>query len=159
MNSILNEIRKIRKDDILRIDRTNKNRYRIVTYERNTLKTAYYFSVPIYSQTDRKLLDLTFHSYKGSCLLNGSNSTIYISDSVLLKNKHGSCRITLPSRYLTQTDRETYKPQKRGMIHGYYSWERLQAYYMRRAITGNGDNDTSVQNARPVGNPAEVRSL
>ena len=105
MNSILNEIRKIRKDDILRIDRTNKNRYRIVTYERNTLKTAYYFSVPIYSQSDRKLLDLTFHNYKGSCLLNGSNSTIYISDSVLLKNKHGSCRITLPSRYLTQTDK------------------------------------------------------
>jgi len=37
--------------------------------------------------------------------------------------------------------------------------ERLQDYYLRRAKTDNGDNDTSVQNARPAGIPAEVRFL
>ena len=57
--------------------------------------------------------------------------------------------------------RETYKPQKREADFEcqHIFRERLQAYYLRRAMTDSGDNDTSVQNARPAGNPAEVRFL
>ena len=63
----------------------------------------------------------------------------------------------IPFRYR----RETFKPQKReaGFECQHIFRERLQAYYLRGAMTDSGDNDTSVQNARPAGNPAEVRFL
>ena len=105
MNSILDEIRKIRGENVLYIDNTNRNRYRIVIHEGDASKTAYYFSVPIYGALNRTLLDLTFHNSEGNCFLNGSSSTVDISDSILLKNKQGSCRITLPNRCLLQKER------------------------------------------------------
>ena len=60
MNSILNEITKLRKGKPLAIDRKNKNRYRIVTFESDGSKTAYYFSAPIYNNKSKKLIDKTF---------------------------------------------------------------------------------------------------
>lgn len=104
MDSILNEICKIRKEKALMLDRSNKNRYRIVTYEEDHSKTAYYFSVPIYNEPIRKLLDLKFQNGGRGCFLIGSSSTIEIADSILLKNQKGVCQITIPNRYLLQKE-------------------------------------------------------
>lgn len=104
MNSILNEIRKIRGENALCIDRSNRNRYRIVIHEENASKTAYYFSVPIYSSSKRKLLDLTFQNHDGTCSLSGSSSNVEISDSILLKNRQGSCHLIIPNQCLLQKD-------------------------------------------------------
>ena len=62
MNSILNEITKLRKGEPLVIDYKNSNRYRLVAIEQNGTQTAYYFSTPIYNILTRKAVDMKFHS-------------------------------------------------------------------------------------------------
>ena len=76
MNSILNEVAMLRKGRALVVDRSNKNRYRLVTHEGDGSKTAYYFSVPIYNEVSRKLLDLKFHNQGNIPNSIGSNSNI-----------------------------------------------------------------------------------
>lgn len=102
MNSILNEISTLRKGKSIIVDRSNKNRYRLVTHEGDSSKTAYYFGVPIYNETFRKLLDLKFHNHGNTSNLIGSNSNIVLGNSVLLENYQGSCQVTMPKGYRFQ---------------------------------------------------------
>ena len=80
MNAILEEIIKIRKNKPLIIDYKNKNRYRIVTFEPDGSKTAYYFSTPIYNNKSRKLIDKRFELHDNVTHLIGSNSKITLSN-------------------------------------------------------------------------------
>ena len=54
MKSILNEIRKLRRNDYLKIDYYNDNRYRIIVDNINGTKSAYCFSTPIYNYLSKK---------------------------------------------------------------------------------------------------------
>lgn len=104
MNSILNEVTTLRNGKYLIIDRSNKNRYRLVTHEGDGSKTAYYFSIPIYNESTRKLLDLKFQNQGSNSILKGSNSDIVIGNSVLLENHWGNCQIMMPKGYRFQKD-------------------------------------------------------
>lgn len=95
MNSILNEITRLRKGKPLVIDRKNKNRYKIVTFESDGSKTAYYFSAPIYNNKSKKMIDKTFELHGNVAHLTGSNSKIIFSNNIQLENADGVCTISL----------------------------------------------------------------
>lgn len=95
MNSILNEITRLRKGKPLVIDQKNKNRYRIVTFEPDGSKTAYYFSAPIYNNKSKKMIDKTFELHGNVAHLTGSNSKIIFSNNIQLENADGVCTISL----------------------------------------------------------------
>lgn len=99
MKSVVNEIYELRKKKPLIIDRSNKNRYRLVSNEENGTKTAYYFSVPIYSEDERKLLNLKFQNHGHSATLHGSNANVVLSNSVLIENRQGYCQLSMPNGY------------------------------------------------------------
>lgn len=98
MKSILDEISKLRKGCPFIIDYHNSNRYRLVVKENNGIKTAYYFSSPIYNKRTRKLIDLKFQSNSGAIYFTGSNTDITISESVLMENADGLCLLELPQK-------------------------------------------------------------
>lgn len=106
MNSILNEISKLRNGIFLVIDYKNSNRYRVVTNEPNGSKTAYYFSAPIYNSRTRKAVDIKFYSKDGTTYSIGSNANITISDTIQVKNAEGSCVISLANRGKLISDHE-----------------------------------------------------
>ena len=80
-----------------------------------------------------------------------------------MKNKKSyviiSSQLNNLEQILCRYRRETYKPQKREADFEcqHIFRERLQAYYLRRAMTDSGDNDTSVAKARPAEYPAVVK--
>lgn len=86
------------------IDRSNRNRYRLVVLEKGGFKTAYYFSVPIYNTTSRRLLDLKFQSDQNSSHLLGSCSDILICDSIHMKDRHDICRIAFPGALMYRSE-------------------------------------------------------
>ena len=106
MNSIIDEISKLRKGDPLVIDHTNSNRYRVVTIESNGSKTAYYFTVPIYNNKTRKAIDLKFHSNGDTIYTIGSNANITISGNLRMENSEGACLISLPNHVNVTSDSE-----------------------------------------------------
>ena len=99
MKSILGEIYKLRKKEPLVVDRSNKSRYRLVSHEENGSKTAYYFSVPIYNERDRKLLNLEFQNHGHSAALLGSNANIVLGSLLLIENCQDSCQLSMPNGY------------------------------------------------------------
>lgn len=101
MISILNEIIKIRQNDNLNIDVCNQNRYRVVLKEKETEKTSYYFSTPIYNEKTKKLIRPRFNRQGNEAILIGSNSTITVGREICMTNKNGTCRIGMENE-LTQ---------------------------------------------------------
>ena len=96
MESILNEIRYLRGSSDLVIDRSNSNKYRVLALEKDGSKTAYCFSVPIYNEKTRKLIDLSFHNDNGVCKYHGSSSDItFQNDEIFMVNDSGKCTVKL----------------------------------------------------------------
>ena len=95
MNSILNEISKLRKGAPFIIDYQNSNRYRVVAIETNGTKTAYYFTAPIYNNRTRKAVDMKFHANGETIYSIGSGANITISNSIRMENTGGSCVVPL----------------------------------------------------------------
>lgn len=79
MSTVLQEIRELRNEEILYIDRDNYNRYRIVCNEPDRSKTAYYFSTPIYNNDTKKILNRSFEENQDNVILTGSNSKISLN--------------------------------------------------------------------------------
>lgn len=98
MQSVLGEISKLRNGVPISIDYHNSNRYRVVVYENNGTKTAYYFGTPIYNKATGKMLDVKFQLNGDAISLIGSNSNITLSNNVLMKNAEGTCIIDLPQK-------------------------------------------------------------
>lgn len=98
MNSILNEISKLRKGAPLVIDHKNRNRYRVVAIETNGTKTAYYFTTPIYNIRTGKAVDMKFYTNAGLIYSTGSNTNITISNSIRMENTEGYCVVSLSDR-------------------------------------------------------------
>lgn len=105
MDSILKEIYKIRSGREFIIDRSNCNRYRVVTREEKGVKKAYYFGVPIYNETTRKLLDMKFQKQKENYFLLGSNSNIVLGDSISFENRYGSFCIHMSEHYSLKNEK------------------------------------------------------
>ena len=95
MSTALNILQALRSNNSLDIDRQNSNRYRIIAQEANGSKTAYCFSVPIYTP-DGKLTIPEFLCNGHSARFVGSNAKITIAHDILLKNGNGCCHISLP---------------------------------------------------------------
>jgi hypothetical protein len=106
MNSIIEEISKLRKGAPIVVDYKNSNRYRVVTVEENGSRTAYCFSAPIYNTKTRKAIDLRFYRDGTTVFFTGSDAQIEISDNIKLTNSEGSCNISLNSKYSSISDTE-----------------------------------------------------
>lgn len=98
MQSVLEEIKKLRNDSPITIDYNNSNRYRLVVEENDESKTAYYFNTPIYNQKTRKMIDLKFELDGDYIHSTGSNAKIILFDNILMENAEGVCKIELPQR-------------------------------------------------------------
>ncbi len=108
MQSVMNEITKLRKGTPMVIDYRNSNRYRLVVSENNGTKTAYYFTTPIYNRKSRKMIDLQFKSNGGAIFATGSNANITVSDKIRMENAEGSCVMELPQRSVMMTGKELH---------------------------------------------------
>lgn len=76
MESVIKEITAIRHGAPLMPDRSNSNRYCVITYEEDGTRTAYCFGVPVYSDKTGKLVKLSFEE-KGSIFYTyGSSATV-----------------------------------------------------------------------------------
>lgn len=93
MENILEEIKRLRNEESLSIDRNNNNRYRVIVDERDGSKTAYYFSSPIYNVHSRKAVNLKFETNDSRAVFTGSNAKISIFPHVCLENKEGVCNL------------------------------------------------------------------
>ncbi len=108
MQSVLNEIKKIRKGPPFVIDYRNNNRYRLIVSEGNGTKTAYYFATPIYNLKSRKIIDLQFRLNEGTVFATGSNANITISDKIRMENAEGSCTLELSQKVNLASPRELH---------------------------------------------------
>lgn len=106
MTSIFSEISRLRKGAPLVLDYQNSNRYRIVSFEPNGSKTAYYFTTPIYNIHTKKIVDMKFSTHGDSICATGSNARIHIKENVNLENSEGYCRISLSKRCTFISDGE-----------------------------------------------------
>lgn len=96
--SIIKSIANLRENREISIDQNNNNRYRIVINERDGLKTAYYFSAPIYNIYSNKIVDLKFHTNNDIIYATGSNAKILIDDTIHMNNCLGHCSIHLNNK-------------------------------------------------------------
>lgn len=105
MASVLNEIRTLRNNKELRIDHKNSNRYCIVSDESDGSKTMYAFSVPIYNDKTKRILDRRFHYANGLYYVYGSNATVSIDkDIISMENANGLCRISLSGNIISASE-------------------------------------------------------
>lgn len=98
MQTVLNEIAKLRNGIPIVIDYSNSNRYRLVVQENNGTKTAYCFSTPIYNAKTRKLVDMKFHKDGDTICAVGSNASITLSQNLVLENAEVSVSLRLPEK-------------------------------------------------------------
>lgn len=105
MQSIVNEIMKLRNGKPIVVDRQNRNRYRLVACEEDGSKTAYYFSTPIYNRASRKLVDVKFHTNGKNIYATGSDAQIRISQDIALENEVGTCVVDIGQKPIFVSDR------------------------------------------------------
>lgn len=97
MKSVLKEIQKIRNEKNLTVDLNNSNRYRIIVDNQNNTHSAYYFSSPIYNEHTKRLVTPHFTKKDNTIYHTGTNAEISIENNIIMKNKYGSCGISIPS--------------------------------------------------------------
>lgn len=97
MYSILSEISKLRGEDELIIDYSNRNRHRVITYNPDGSKTAYCFSTPIYNENTGKAVNLKFTETSSGISAVGSNADITVTDRIYMESIYGSCSVSLNS--------------------------------------------------------------
>ena len=106
MESVLDEISKLRKNASLTADHENSNRYRILANESDGSKTAYYFSTPIYNHRSKNLVDLKFYPEEKTIHATGSNATISINEQIRMENANGTCILSLSGPKTLLSDHE-----------------------------------------------------
>lgn len=106
MQTVLNEIAKLRLGAPIVIDYHNSNRYRLVVREDDGTKTAYYFSCPIYNQKTRKLVDMKFRQNGDTIYAVGSNADISLSQNLLMENAEGAVSLELFQKPMLVSPRE-----------------------------------------------------
>ncbi len=116
MDSILNEIKRIRRESELSLDLNNSNRYRIVACNDDGTKTAYCFSAPLYNVNTLKTVDLKFHRIGSKITATGSNTLLDFVDKIQMKNHDGMCSIVFDSSF-TYKDDKTILCGEKDTIH------------------------------------------
>ena len=96
MESVIKEIITIRQGRPVIPDRSNTNRYCVVTYERDGSRTAYCFGVPVYSDKTGRLVNLNFEEKGNIFYTYGSSSDITAGEDSP-KNGEGLALDTLSS--------------------------------------------------------------
>ena len=90
----IEDILKIR-GNISNVDKTNSNKHCIVFNEDNGSKTAYCFSMPIYDEKTKKIINCEFSIQNEIAMFNGANCNVYIDKKIVFNNAEGSCEIEL----------------------------------------------------------------
>ena len=107
MVSILDEIKKLRKENEFQVDINNTNKYRIVINENDGSKTAYYFSTPIYNYRTKHLLNLKYQKLGNQILYYGSNSEIIFRDNTItMENENFNCAILLKKSIVFNNEKQ-----------------------------------------------------
>ena len=107
MVSILDEIKKLRKENEFQVDINNTNKYRIVINENDGSKTAYYFSTPIYNYKTKHLLNLKYQKLGNQILYYGSNSEIIFRDNTItMENENFNCAILLKKSIVFNNEKQ-----------------------------------------------------
>ncbi len=117
MNTVLNELRILRKDNNPHIDTTNHNRYGIIIDEGNYLKTAYIFSTPIYNNTSRKIVNRTFSYESGYFTHTGSNASVFVGDHIYMKNQIDGVHVYCPDLFKSLTQKADILYNNKCEIH------------------------------------------
>lgn len=108
MDSILNEIKKIRKEKALDLDLSNSNRHRIVVCNDDGTKTAYCFSAPIYNINTLRVVGLKFNKIGNRITATGSNTLLEFTDKILMKNHAGMCSVVFDSVFTYNDDNSIF---------------------------------------------------
>lgn len=104
MNSVFKEIEKACFGNSIKIDPTGFSRYMVVSRNLDRTKTAFCFSVPICNDLAKGIVDLKFYHNKSNSYYLGSSATITIADDACLKDRYGSCRISLLGKITKKTE-------------------------------------------------------
>lgn len=108
MKAIINEIFKLRNNKPFMPDRSNKNRYCIITNEANKHKTAYCFGVPIYNSSNRKLIDLKLQSTNNRLTYFGCDSVISFDECIYIENSNDSFKLDINDTITHNTENTIY---------------------------------------------------
>lgn len=103
MNSVIQEIEKIRNGKPFQMIDSFYNRYSVVCRESDGSRTAYCFSVPIRNNKTGELVDLRFSHRKNGSVLNGSEDTVTITDRARFANTYGCCEVFFKGRLTKKT--------------------------------------------------------
>ena len=103
MNSVIQEIEKIRNGKPFQIIDSYYNRYSVVCRESDGSRTAYCFSVPIRNNKTGEIVDLRFSHRKNGSALNGSEATVTITDRARFVNQYGRCDVLFEGQLTKKT--------------------------------------------------------
>lgn len=124
MNNIIQtSVKSLRNNRLFTINQKNSNRYRVDLCEPDGSRTSYFFGTPIYSETNGKIIDFSFHQSGSDIYLIGSNANITLSDKIIMENITGSCICSLKGNtylYSSQkavTKYETLFPSSNGIVY------------------------------------------
>ena len=106
MRGILSDIKRLRGQNEINIDRNNNHRHRVIVDEKDGTKTAYYFSSPIYNIHTKKLVDFRFNSINDMFVLEGTNSKIVVDENIDIIGLSGSCRIRANGKPIAMNEQE-----------------------------------------------------
>ena len=104
MKSIFEEIKRISGHNLLSIDRSNYNRFMVLTQRENRTKTAYCFGVPIYNIKTGNLVDLRFSHNKNGSFYVGSEAKVTLADKVCFQNQYGVCELLNLGNVIKRTE-------------------------------------------------------
>ena len=108
MNSVFDEIKKLRNNSTVNIIEELSNRHTIVCQNSDRTKTAYCFSVPIRNVKTNNIVDLRFYHSRHASRFLGSNTEIIIDDRLKLTNQYGQCNIFTPGVISKRTENTIY---------------------------------------------------
>lgn len=106
MTSILNEIKKLRKNSQLLIDTQNGNRYRVILNEPDGTRTAFYFSTPVYNIQTKKAVDMKFDKYDDCFISYGSNAKSFVGENIRLENAEGYMLLNKNKTFIYHSENE-----------------------------------------------------
>ncbi len=104
MNSVIQEIEKIRNGKPFQMIDSFYNRYSVVCRESDGSRTAYCFSVPIKNDKTSSIVDMHFSQNKKESVFIGSEAVVVVSDQAQLINPYGQCEVVFPGRASKRTN-------------------------------------------------------
>ena len=109
MNSVIQEIDKLRGGSPINIIESQSDRYTILCREPDRTKTAYCFSVPVRNRNTGSIVNLQFQYNSNENTFVGSEARISLaSDKISIRNPYGQCDINFRARIVKKTNDTIY---------------------------------------------------